>query len=191
MAIFKSNHALATVVVRASERASDKALGLGKDKACVLRQARLSSSLQHPDSRDRWGLPHHREEDMGRLFLEVLHRRQGRAAVAVQYPVLTVALLMAILMALLTAALTAALMAALMAVPGVIPVLRIYLLRLCNTEGPAHDLVECLLHPLVMLQLKAVIIADLVLCFKSVKSVPEIPESDPGRGLKSAGQGLW
>ncbi|KAM0456291.1 hypothetical protein ACHAPV_007233 [Trichoderma viride] len=102
-------------------------------------------------------------------------------------PVLTVALLMALPMALLSALL----MAALMAVPGVILVLRISLLQLCNTEGPAHDLVECLLHPLVMLQLTAVITVDLVLCFKNVKNVKSVLESDPGRGPKSAGQGRW
>ncbi|UKZ70345.1 uncharacterized protein TrAtP1_011331 [Trichoderma atroviride] len=85
----------------------------------------------------------------------------------------------------------AALMAALMAAPGVILVLRISLLQLCNTEDPAHDLVECLLHPLVMPQLTAVITVDLVLCFKNVKNVKSVLESDPGRGPKSAGQGRW
>lgn len=178
-------------VVRASERASGKAPGLGKDMAYALRRARLSSSLQHPDSRDRWGLPHHREEDTGHLFLEVLHRRRVHETVAVQYPVPTVALPMALLIAVLMVVLMVALMAVLMAVPDVILVLRISLLQLCNTEDPAHDPAECLLHPLVMLQLTAVITVDLVLCFKNVKNVPEIPESDPGKGPKSADQGLW
>jgi hypothetical protein len=102
--------------------------------------------------------------------------------------------LMALLMALLIAVLMAVLMAVLIAVPGGIPVLRISLLQQCNTEDLAHDLVECLLHPLVMLQLTAVITVDLVLCFKNVKNVknvPEIPESDPGKGPKSADRGLW
>lgn len=160
-------------IVRAYERASGKDLGLGKDMACALRQVRLSSSLQHR-GRDSRGLPLHREEDTGRPSLEALHHRQVCEIVAVQYPVpmvapLTVALLMAAL--------------------GVILDPKITPLQPCNTEDPAHGLVGCLLHPLVTLQLTAVItVAPQALCFKNVKSVPE---SDPGRGPKSAGLGLW
>jgi hypothetical protein len=74
------------------------------------------------------------------------------------------------------------------AVPDVTPVRTISHLQLCNIEGPAHDPVGCLLHLLMMPQLRVVTTVGLVLCFKNVKSVPE---SDPERGPKSAGQGRW
>lgn len=155
-------------IVIACERASGKVPGLGKDMACVLRQVRLSSSLQHRDSQDNRGLPYHREQEMDHLSLVGHHRRQVRETAAVQYPVQTVAPLMAVL--------------------GVMLAPIISHLQLCNTEDPAHGLVECLLHPLVRLQLTAVTTIAQVLCYKNVKSVPE---SDLGRGPKSAGQGHW